>query len=118
LHAKNRKQQHAGSRYRRRAAALAFGFVFTHPFEDGNGRIHRYLIHHVLGRRGFNPPGLVFPVSSAILNDIDRYRRVLEAYSIRVLTVVEWEPTAQGNVRVLNDTGDFYRYFDATPQAV
>lgn len=22
------------------AAALAFGFVFIHPFEEGNGRIH------------------------------------------------------------------------------
>jgi hypothetical protein len=99
------------------AAKLAFGFVFVHPFEDGNGRLHRYLIHHVLGRRGFNPPGLVFPVSSAILNSIDEYRRVLEAYSTRVLPIVQWEPTEQGNVRVLNDTGDFYRFFDATPQA-
>ncbi|WP_072395778.1 Fic family protein [Hyphomicrobium sp. CS1GBMeth3] len=98
------------------AAVLAFGFVFVHPFEDGNGRIHRYLIHHVLARRGFNPPGLVFPVSSAILNSIDQYRDVLEAYSTRVLPVVEWQPTPQGNVRVLNDTGDFYRSFDATPQ--
>lgn len=98
------------------AAVLAFGFVFVHPFEDGNGRIHRYLIHHVLARRGFNPPGLVFPVSSAILNSIDAYRNVLEAYSTRVLPVVEWQPTPQGNVRVLNDTGDFYRFFDATPQ--
>ena len=25
------------------AAVLAFGFVYVHPFEDGNGRIHRYL---------------------------------------------------------------------------
>ena len=99
------------------AAVLAFGFVFVHPFEDGNGRIHRYLIHHVLGRRGFNPPGLVFPVSSAILDKIDAYRRVLEAYSARVLPAVQWEPTPRGNVRVLNDTGDFYRFFDATPQA-
>jgi Fic family protein len=99
------------------AAALAFGFVFVHPFEDGNGRIHRYLIHHVLARRGFNPQGLVFPVSSAILNNIDEYRRVLEAYSARVLPVIQWEPTEQGNVHVLNDTGDFYRFFDATPQA-
>ncbi len=98
------------------AAVLAFGFVFVHPFEDGNGRIHRYLIHHVLARRGFNPPGLVFPVSSAILNRIDEYRNVLEAYSTRVLPVVDWQPTPQGNVRVLNDTGDFYRFFDATPQ--
>ena len=23
------------------AALIAFGFVFIHPFEDGNGRIHR-----------------------------------------------------------------------------
>ena len=25
------------------ASMIAFGFVFIHPFEDGNGRIHRYL---------------------------------------------------------------------------
>ena len=60
------------------AAILAFGFVYIHPFEDGNGRIHRYLIHHVLAARGFNPPGVVFPVSAAILEQIDDYRRVLE----------------------------------------
>jgi hypothetical protein len=24
------------------AACIAFGFVFIHPFMDGNGRIHRY----------------------------------------------------------------------------
>jgi hypothetical protein len=99
------------------AAILAFGFVYIHPFEDGNGRIHRYLIHHVLAERGFNPPGVVFPVSAAILDRIDDYRAVLESYSGRLLPHVEWEPTERFNVRVLNDTGDFYRYFDATPHA-
>lgn len=39
------------------AAAAAFGFVYVHPFEDGNGRIHRCLIHHVLAERNFTPPG-------------------------------------------------------------
>ena len=34
------------------AAVIAFGFVFIHPFVDGNGRIHRYLIHHVLEPAG------------------------------------------------------------------
>lgn len=99
------------------AAVLAFGFVYIHPFEDGNGRIHRYLIHHVLAQRGFNPPGLVFPVSSAILERIDDYRRVLESYSARLLPLIEWRATNKGNVEVLNETADFYRFFDATPQA-
>lgn len=99
------------------AAALAFGFVYIHPFEDGNGRLHRYLIHHVLAQRGYNPPGLVFPVSAAILERIDEYRATLETYSKRLLPHVQWEPTESYNVRVLNDTADFYRYFDATPHA-
>jgi hypothetical protein len=99
------------------AAVLAFGFVYVHPFEDGNGRIHRYLIHHVLAQRGFNPPGVVFPVSAAILERIVDYRTVLEAYSRALLPLVEWEPTERGNVRVSNDTADFYRFFDATPHA-
>ena len=99
------------------AAALAFGFVYIHPFADGNGRLHRYLIHHVLAERGFNPQGLVFPVSAVILDRIDDYRRTLESYSARLLPMIEWEPTPDGNVRVLNETADFYRFFDATPHA-
>ena len=99
------------------AAVLAFGFVYMHPFVDGNGRVHRYLIHHVLARRGFNPPGIVFPVSAAILNRIDDYRAVLEDHSRRLMPLIEWEPTELGNVRVLNDTADFYRFFDATRHA-
>lgn len=99
------------------AAALAFGFVYIHPFEDGNGRLHRYLIHHVLAERGFNPPGLVFPVSAVILDRIDEYRHVLETYSRRLLPHIRWRPTERGNVEVLNETADFYRYFDATSHA-
>ena len=99
------------------AAVLAFGFVYIHPFEDGNGRMHRYLIHHVLAERGFNPPGVTFPVSAAILDRIRAYRTTLEDYSQRLLPAVDWKPTDRGNVTVLNDTADFYRYFDATPHA-
>ena len=99
------------------AAVLAFGFVYIHPFEDGNGRIHRYLMHHVLSQREFTPAGVVFPVSAAILDRIDDYRKVLEDYSRRLLPLIEWQPTEDGNVRVLNDTADFYRFFDATTHA-
>ncbi len=97
------------------ATILAFGFVYIHPFADGNGRIHRYLVHHVLAQRGFNPPGVVFPVSAAIHEWMDEYGRVLEDYSKRLLPLIDWEPTKKFNVHVLNDTGDFYRFFDATP---
>jgi hypothetical protein len=99
------------------AAVLAFGFVYIHPFEDGNGRIHRYLIHHVLAGQGFNPAGVVFPVSSAIFESIESYRAVLEDYSRRLLRVVDWDATEDGNVNVKSDTADFYRFFDATPHA-
>lgn len=99
------------------AAVLSFGFVYIHPFEDGNGRLHRYLIHHMLAQRGFNPAGVIFPISAALLEQIDSYRQTLESYSQRLLPLVEWEPTEKFNVRVLNDTGDFYRFFDATPHA-
>ena len=63
------------------ATLIAFGFVFIHPFEDGNGRLHRYLLHHVLIETGFTPKGLVFPVSAVILKHIPDYVTALEAYS-------------------------------------
>lgn len=59
------------------ATIVAFGFVFIHPFVDGNGRVHRYLIHHVLAKMKFAQQGIIFPVSSAILNKIEDYRKVL-----------------------------------------
>jgi hypothetical protein len=79
--------------------------------------MHRYLIHHVLAGRGFNPAGVVLPVSSAIFESVGPYHAALEDYSRRLLPVVEWDATADGNVYVKNDTADFYRFFDATPQA-
>ncbi len=99
------------------AALIAFGFVIIHPFEDGNGRIHRYLFHHVLVEKGFVTKGLVFPVSAVILDRIDEYRKTLEYYSKPRLDLIEWRPTEKNNVEVLNDTINMYRYFDATRQA-
>lgn len=99
------------------ATLIAFGFVFIHPFEDGNGRLHRYLFHHVLAEKGFVSKGLVFPVSAVILHRIDDYRKTLEHYSRPRLDLIEWRPTDKNNVEVLNETIDLYRYFDATKQA-
>jgi hypothetical protein len=100
-----------------KAAATAFGFVYIHPFEDGNGRMHRCLIHHVLAERKFTPPGMVFPVSSVMLDRIDDYRSTLQGHSGPLMPFIEWHPTLSRNVEVLNDTADLYRYFDCTEEA-
>lgn len=96
------------------AALIAFGFVYIHPFEDGNGRIHRYLIHHILAEKKFTQQGMIFPVSASILDKIDSYREVLESYSQPLLDFIKWKETEKHNVEVTNETIDFYRYFDAT----
>lgn len=99
------------------AAALAFGFVYIHPFEDGNGRIHRWIIHHVLAQRRFTPPGIVFPVSSVVLTRIEDYKHVLQHHSSALMPYIEWLPTDAGNVEVTNDTSDLYSLFDCTEAA-
>jgi Fic family protein len=59
------------------AAAASFGFVFIHPFEDGNGRIHRFLIHQALASSGFTPHQMLFPVSAVMMRNRSRYDEIL-----------------------------------------
>jgi hypothetical protein len=99
------------------AAATAFGFIYIHPFQDGNGRVHRCLIHHVLAERKYTPAGMIFPVSSVMLDRIDEYRTTLQNHSGPLMDFIEWRSTAERNVEVLNDTTDLYRYFDCTEAA-
>lgn len=96
------------------AAVASFAFVLVHPFEDGNGRLHRFLIHNVLARREFGPTDVVLPVSAAILRDRRAYDRVLEEVSGPITDLVAWSWTHDHAVAVENDTADLYRYFDAT----
>ncbi len=91
------------------ATATAFGFVYIHPYQDGNGRLHCCLIHHVLAERGVTPPAMVFPVSAD--------RRTLENHSGPLMPFIDWRSTASRNVEVTNDTNDLYRYFDCTAEA-
>lgn len=99
------------------AAILSFGFVFLHPFLDGNGRTHRLIIHHVLSRRGFTPSGLIFPVSAVIVRKPREYDDCLESFSKPLMRLVDYEMDEEGRVTVADDTSSLYRFPDLTRMA-
>jgi hypothetical protein len=99
------------------AAVAAFGFVILHPFDDGNGRIHRFLVHHILSKLGFTPQGILFPVSAAMLRDRLAYDQVLEGFSASIMPFIQYDLDLEHGMTVKNDTAQLYRYFDATAQA-
>lgn len=96
------------------ASSIAFGFVNIHPFFDGNGRIHRYLINHILSLKKISLPSSTFPISAAIRHNIEAYSKVLNAYSEAIIEFIDWEETEDLNVKVLSDSDIYYRFFDAS----
>ena len=66
--------------------------MFVHPFIDGNGRLHRYLIHEELSSAEFTPKGLILPVSAVILANLDRYRETLESFSRPLRDRTSYDP--------------------------
>ncbi len=104
-----------------RAAAISFPFVFIHPFEDGNGRIHRYLIHDIMARGGIGSggsEGLLIPGSPEILEDMRSYDECLERFSKPLLSAADYEIDKEGEMTVENpaEIEGIYRYPDVTPQ--
>jgi hypothetical protein len=97
------------------AAVVSFGFVFLHPFSDGNGRLHRFLIHRTLARAGFVPPGMIFPVSAVMLERKAEYDAALEWFSRPLMALIDYDIDRDGIVTVHGPTADLYRFFDATP---
>ena len=96
------------------AAAIAYPFVFLHPFSDGNGRVHRFLIHYVLSFRRFAPDGVVFPISATMLHRPQDYDASLESFSRLLLPLVEYRLDSHGYMTVLNETQGLYRYVDCS----
>jgi Fic family protein len=99
------------------AAAISFGFVFIHPFEDGNGRLHRLLIHYILSRAGFTPKGLIFPISAVMLQKREQYDACLESFSKPLMTLLNYTVDEDGSLSVKGRTSGFYRYVDFTRMA-
>jgi hypothetical protein len=97
------------------AAIVSFGFVFIHPFMDGNGRLSRFLFHHALCQSGILKNGLLLPVSMAMQRNEDSYLAALKSFS---------EPARKRWEVIWIDGDDFlmtfksddslYRYWNAT----
>ena len=101
-----------------KAAVVAFGFVFIHPFEDGNGRIHRFLIHDILSRDQFVPEGMIIPVSAHMLNNMKLYDNALEAYSKPLMKIIRYSKNDKHELTVLNasEVDGYFRFPDFTTQ--
>lgn len=97
------------------AAAISFGFVFIHPFEDGNGRIHRFLIHYVLSKTQFTPTDTIFPISSIMLQNMRDYDKALESFSKPLLSLLtDYHLSEDGCLSVKQKSQSFYQYLDFT----
>jgi len=97
------------------AALVSFGFVFAHPFGDGNGRLSRYLAHYTLCQAGGLADGSILPLSTAMKRNESAYLAALRTYSapVRNLWDVRWidGPTFEFSFK---GHPSVYRYWDAT----
>ena len=96
------------------ASVISFGFVFMHPFDDGNGRLHRFLIHNILAKKNFTPKGMIFPVSATMLRHMSVYDETLELFSKPLLRLIDYSFDLNEGVQVHNETKSFYQYPDMT----
>lgn len=97
------------------AACISFGFVFVHPFMDGNGRLSRFLFHHALCQSGQLPDGLILPVSIAMAKHESKYMAALQSFSAPARKAWRVRMLDQGKYAFdFEGSPAIYRYWDAT----
>lgn len=87
-----------------------------HPFEDGNGRIHRFLLHNILARRGFTPEGVMFPVSAVMARRGIEYDASLEDFSRPLMALARFSLDDEGRLAAHGDLTPWFRSIDLTAQ--
>lgn len=98
------------------ASAISFGFVFIHPFMDGNGRLSRFLFHQALCASGQLADGMLLPVSVCMKRNEALYLQALRTFSAKARErwSVLWIDGDQFDI-TFNADDSIYRYWDATP---
>lgn len=95
------------------AGVVSFGFVFQHPFMDGNGRLSRFLIHQRLFRGGVLPKNTVLPVSAMMLEHEYEYLQALATFSAPCREL--WDVTQVGEAEYdfqFKGSQAAYRYWE------
>jgi hypothetical protein len=97
------------------ASITSFGFVFLHPFMDGNGRLSRFLFHRALCSSGQLFNGQILPISVAMKRNEVQYMEVLQNYSsqVRDRVQVTWLDYEKFDFNFKADD-TIFRYWDAT----
>lgn len=98
------------------ASIASFGFVYIHPFMDGNGRLSRFLFHKALCTSGKLDKGLLLPVSVAMKRHESEYLAALQSFSkpARERVQVTWLEDDDYRFDFKGDS-TIYRYWDGTP---
>ncbi len=97
------------------ASVSSFGFVYLHPFMDGNGRLSRFLFHKALCQSGKLEDGRLLPVSAAMKKNEDQYLAALESFSSPARKF--WDVALIDGDRFeceFKGSESIYRYWDAT----
>lgn len=95
------------------ATLISFGEVYIHPFDDGNGRLHRFLIHDVMKHREPEHK-FIIPISAAILKNQAQYDAVLETVSRPIMSMTDYHFDENNKIVINNDVDYLYRYPDYT----
>lgn len=97
------------------AAIASFGFVYLHPYMDGNGRLSRFLFHQALCQSGQLARGLLLPVSIAMKRNEADYLAALQSFSkpARQLWEIAWIDDDQFSF-TFRGADSIYRFWDAT----
>jgi hypothetical protein len=98
------------------AAIASFGFVFVHPFMDGNGRLSRFLFHYALCQSGKLTNGLLLPISVAMKRNEAQYLTALQSFSMQARQQwdVRWIDGEQYDFQ-FKGKASLYQFWDATP---